>query len=99
MTGPGLAKWREAHDASPNPPATAWRGLPGERLDTVGLRGGGDRRPPNRTGISRRLCDARAVLSPAKCGGRAGRCGGFAAAALRKKRATSFNGSVSVPAI
>ncbi len=28
VTGPGLAKWREAHDASPNPPATAWRGLP-----------------------------------------------------------------------
>jgi tRNA threonylcarbamoyladenosine biosynthesis protein TsaB len=28
VTGPGLATWREARDASPNPPETAWRDLP-----------------------------------------------------------------------
>jgi tRNA threonylcarbamoyladenosine biosynthesis protein TsaB len=28
VTGPGLATWREAHDALPNPSETAWRGLP-----------------------------------------------------------------------
>jgi tRNA threonylcarbamoyladenosine biosynthesis protein TsaB len=28
VTGPGLATWRDGHDASSNPPATAWRGLP-----------------------------------------------------------------------